>query len=179
MSDFTVRVLTDDDWDLYRTFRLASLAESPDAFAASHDEEQEFGEDVWRERMLRATRLLAEAEGKAVGVASVRRLEDNGGEDHELAEFFGMWVDPDRRGKGIGVKLMRAAVGIARSMGSDELVYWVSTDNGPGVAFASSYGFRTTDARRLMKDAQDDEDEMLMVLPLADTPNPSSADLDD
>ena len=148
MSDITVRVLTDDDWELYKTFRLKALADSPDAFAASHEDEAEFGEDVWHERMNRATRLLAERAGDYVGVASVRRIDPQ--DDRESAEFFGMWVDPDRRGQGIGVQLVSAGCAIARSMGCDDLAYWVSTDNGPAVAFASSYGFRTTDERRPM-----------------------------
>lgn len=175
MSEISVRVLTEDDWQLYRTFRLAALQESPDAFAATHDDEASFPEQAWHERMLRATRLLAERDGEYVGVASVRRLDDAEDDDRALAEFFGMWVDPARRGGGIGVQLMRAGVSIARTMGCDQLAYWVSTDNGAAVAFASSYGFRTTDARRPMvakgTDVADDADEeMMMILPLANDP---------
>lgn len=185
MSEISVRVLTEDDWQLYRTFRLAALKESPDAFAATHDDEASFPETAWQERMQRATRLLAERDDEYVGVASVRRLGPAEDDDRDFAEFFGMWVDPAKRGGGIGVQLMRAGVSIARSMGCDQLVYWVSTDNGAAVAFASSYGFRTTDSRRLMAaqgqtpDADADE-EMMMILPLADDPGRvASSTIDD
>ncbi|AKT51186.1 GNAT family N-acetyltransferase [Arsenicicoccus sp. oral taxon 190] len=175
MTELTVRVLTDDDWDLYKSFRLAALQDSPDAFAATYEDEHAFGDEVWHDRMERATRLLAELEGQQVGVASVRAQAPREGTDDAMAEFFGMWVHPDHRGRGVAVELVRAAAGIARSMDCRHLSYWVSTDNGPAVAFASAYGFRVTDTRRPMvargqEPDEDADDEMMMILPLADDP---------
>ena len=44
-----------------------------------------------------------------------------------------------------------AAARVGREVGLKQLVYWVGTDNGRAVAFASSFGFRPTDDRRPMR----------------------------
>ncbi|WP_392467383.1 GNAT family N-acetyltransferase [Arsenicicoccus cauae] len=175
MTELTVRVLTDDDWELYRTIRLAALKESPDAFAATYDEERDFSDDLWHERMARATRLVAEGADGPLAVASVRAQAPRDGTDDAMAELFGIWVRPEHRGQHVAVELVRAASGIARSMDCRHLSYWVGTDNGPAVAFASSYGFRVTDTRRPMvarghQPTEEDDAEMMMILPLADDP---------
>lgn len=175
MTDVTVRVLTDDDWELYKSFRLAALMESPEAFAASYADEEAFDDEEWHDRMRRATRLLAEVGDKQVAVCSVRAQAPREGTDDEMAELFSIWVKPDHRQRGIAYELVRAAAGIARSMDCRHLSYWVGTDNGPAVAFASAYGFRVTDTRRPMaargqEPDEDAEDEMMMILPLADDP---------
>ncbi|BDZ56703.1 ribosomal protein S18 acetylase RimI-like enzyme [Barrientosiimonas humi] len=182
MTAITVRVLGDDDWQIYRDIRLAALEESPDAFAASREQEQSFDEDFWRQRMGRSRRLVAERDSKPVGVVSVgdvidtEDVDEDGDDTEVVAEIFGLWVTPDLRGKGVAWQLVEAGVQQARAEQRDHVVYWVGTDNGRAVAFASSYGFRPTDARRPMRaqDASDDEDddnlEMAMVYPLGGDP---------
>src|SRR5574337_595619 len=90
MSELTVRALTEDDWEAYRAVRLEALRESPEAFVATFEEESALDESVWRERMNRSTRLLAEQDGKPVGIASVGRAETDNG-DEPAAEIFGLW----------------------------------------------------------------------------------------
>ncbi|YAL83767.1 N-acetyltransferase family protein [Dermacoccaceae bacterium W4C1] len=182
MTAITVRALGDDDWQVYRDIRLTALQDSPEAFAASHQTEQEFDEQFWRQRMARSRRLVAEQEGRLVGVVSVgtivdtEDLDENGNATEVLGELFGLWVDPALRGQGVAWKLVQAGVDQARHEERSHVAYWVGVDNGRGVAFASSFGFRPTDARRPMKveDASDDEDdenlEMAMIFPLGGDP---------
>ncbi|WP_018157077.1 GNAT family N-acetyltransferase [Demetria terragena] len=182
MTDISVRALGDDDWQAYRDIRLAALEESPDAFAASHQREKQFDESFWRQRMSRSRRLVAELDGAPVGVVSVGDVVDEADVDQDgdtseaVAELFGLWVSPDLRGKGVAWKLVEAGVNQAREEKLDHVVYWVGIDNGRGVAFASSFGFRPTDSRRPMKAeaASDDEDddnlEMAMIFPLGGDP---------
>ena len=59
MSEITVRALTEDEWETYRTLRLEALQESPDAFVADHATEAAEPEDFWRARMDRSVRLVA------------------------------------------------------------------------------------------------------------------------
>ena len=89
MSDITVRPLGVDDWERYRSVRLIALQESPDAFVASHDEEAAEPEEFWRARMQRSTRLLAERDGQAVGIASVGLADDD---QPEAAQVLGVPV---------------------------------------------------------------------------------------
>jgi GNAT superfamily N-acetyltransferase len=168
MSDVRVRALGEDEWEAYREVRLAALQESPEAFAATLDDEKGYDEDFWRLRMRRSQRLVAEdADGRAVGVASVGQAQDGG---DRVAELFGLWVTPAQRGAGVATKLVQAGADTAREQGRSHLAYWVGSDNGRAVAFASGFGFRPTDSRRPMRVqvSEDDEDEIAMVLPLGE-----------
>lgn len=185
MTDITVRPLAEDEWETYRDVRLRALKESPEAFAASVDKEADYGEDFWRQRLTRSRRLIAEEDdGSIVGVVSTSRLQNDESAAH-VSELFGLWVTPELRGTGVAWKLVSSGVDQARRDGFDFIVYWVGTDNGRAVAFASSFGFRPTDSRRPMTDesggngsAPDDEpeDEMAMIYPLGADPGaaPSS-----
>ncbi|MGI8946647.1 MAG: GNAT family N-acetyltransferase [Ornithinimicrobium sp.] len=167
MTEITVRRLTEEDWVDYREVRLRALKESPEAFVASVEEENDFPEERWRDRMRRSQRLLAQRDKDAVGVASIGT---EGTAEDSVGELFGLWVHPDQRGTGVARRLLEAAARTAREDDLHHLVYWVGTDNGRAVAFASSFGFRPTDNRRPMRlrGVEEDEDatEMAMVLPV-------------
>jgi len=175
MSEINVRALGEEDWQQYREIRLAALTESPDAFVATSAEEKEYDEERWRDRMRRSRRLLAERDGVPVGIASLGQSTES---DGNVAELFGLWVSPAERGKGVAWQLVQAGADQAGADGRSHLAYWVGTDNGRAVAFASSFGFRPTDTRRPMRVAseEDGEEEMAMVLPLGADPGsvPSS-----
>ena len=171
MTDVTVRALGEDDWNAFKAIRLAALVDSPDAFAASLEEEQGYPEDFWRLRLRRSVRLLAEetasdSDTTRLGVVSLGEGKD---EDGRVAEIFGLWVAPAARGTGVATKLVEASAERARQDGRSHVSYWVGTDIGRAVAFASGIGFRPTDFRRPMRVASDDgEEEIAMVLPLGD-----------
>jgi GNAT superfamily N-acetyltransferase len=167
MSEISVRPLGEDEWERYRMVRLNALEESPEAFAATLAEEQAYDEAFWRTRMRRSQRLIAEVDDQAVGVASLGHAGDG---NPRVAELFGLWVAPSRRGSGVATLLVQAGADVARAQGRSHLAYWVSTDNGRAVAFASGFGFRPTDSRRQMrvKHGEDDEEELAMVLALGD-----------
>lgn len=164
MSEVTVRALQADDWTIYRELRLAALRDAPDAFSSTFEEEQQFGEELWRERMRRSARLLATVDDEPVGVVSVGSSDEPG-----VAQLFGMWVVPAQRGGGVAWRLTESAADHARSQGSRALQLWVSTDNGRAVAFFSSYGFRPGNARRLTTTAPQVE-EVSMIVPLGADP---------
>ena len=167
MTEIIVRALDEDAWAEYRAIRLAALKESPEAFVATHEEESALDEATWRERMRRSRRLVAEREGSAVGVVSVGRAA---AEEGNAGELFGLWVSPAERGTGVAWQLVQAGADQARADGRSHLAYWVGTDNGRAVAFASSFGFRPSGTRRPMRvqSVEDGEEEIAMVLPLGD-----------
>ena len=176
MTEVTVRSLGEEDWREFKAIRLAALRDSPDAFVASAEDEEGFEEDFWRLRVRRSTRFVAvrldsdgKAEGQPVGVVSLGQGKD---EEGRVAEIFGLWVAPDARGTGVATKLVEASAERARRDGRTHVSYWVGTDNGRAVAFASGIGFRPTDFRRPMRvtpgDGEDDEEEIAMVLALGD-----------
>ena len=171
MNDVNVRPLGEEDWQELRAIRLEALAESPDAFAANLAEEEAYDEDFWKLRLRRSTRLVAEAGGARVGVVSLGEGGESGeskGDGGAVAEIFGLWVRPDARGTGVATKLVEASASRASQDGRTHVAYWVGTDNGRAVAFASGIGFRPTDFRRPMRVVNEDdgEEEIAMVLPL-------------
>ena len=169
MSEITVRALGEEDWQVYRDVRLAALHESPTAFVASRAEEEAFGEPRWRDRLRRSRRLVAERDGSVLGVVSVGEAEEP---NARAAELFGLWVAPEARGTGVAWKLVEAGADQALRDGRSHLTYWVGTDNGRAVAFASSFGFRPGNNRRPMRVASEEDgaEEMAMVLPLGVDP---------
>lgn len=167
MTEIAVRNLTEQDWEQYRSIRLAALRESPEAFVATLTQEESYDESLWRDRMTRARRMVAEVDETPVGVVSIGVLDDA----ENTAELFGLWVDPQWRGKSVAATLVRESAREAAEEGYDNLAYWVGTDNGRAVAFASSFGFRPTGRRRQMRVQSEDgenEEEIAMVLALAE-----------
>ncbi|WP_392543205.1 GNAT family N-acetyltransferase [Oryzobacter telluris] len=165
MAEIEVRPLGVDEWEQYRSVRLTALQESPDAFVASHAEEEAETEEFWKARMQRSVRLLASREGAPVGIASVGVAGDD---QPEAAQLFGLWVTPEARGSGVATALVSAGARTAAEAGKHHLLYWVGTDNGRAVAFASGFGFRPTAERRPMRVRSEDdgEEETAMTLPL-------------
>jgi ribosomal protein S18 acetylase RimI-like enzyme len=165
MVEISVRALGEEEWQQYRDIRLTALEDSPEAFVATFAQEQALDEQAWRERMRRARRLIAELAGSPAGVVSLGAGDPEFGHTGEL---FGLWVAPRGRGIGVAWKLVEAGAAQAVADGHRHLGYWVGTDNGPAVAFASSFGFRPTGKRRPMRVANETEgaEETVMVLPL-------------
>lgn len=161
-----MRVLDEAEWHIYRRIRLSSLESDPEAFAAGLDEEQEYDEELWRARMRRSRRLLAERGEDEVGVASVGQARDEDGMAEGVAELFGMWVRPQDRGTNVAAELVTAAASQARRDGFRQLRLWVSTDNGRAIGFYSGYGFRPGDERRPMV-TDESVEEIAMVMPLS------------
>ena len=64
--------------------------------------------------------------------------------------------------------LVTAGARVARVSGNSHLMYWVGSDNGRAVAFASGFGFRPTGLRRPMRvvSEEDGAEEVAMILPL-------------
>jgi ribosomal protein S18 acetylase RimI-like enzyme len=169
MSEINVRALGEDDWQQYRDIRLAALREAPEAFVATREQEEALDEKMWRERLRRTRRLVAERDGSPLGVVSLGQAEEPYA---GAGELFGLWVAPEARGTGVAWKLVEAGAAQALLDGRSHLSYWVGTDNGRAVAFASSFGFRPGATRRPMRvtNEEDGAEEMAMVLPLGVDP---------
>ena len=170
MEDIKIRLLGEDEWQLYREVRLAALADAPGAFVARFDDEASCDEEFWRERMARADRIVAEREDKPVGLVGLG-LHD---EDPETGEVFGLWTAPTVRGQRVARGLVSTAARKATEDGCRLLYFWAGSDNASAVGFASSFGFRPTSKRRPVRVAngttQTEADEVAMVLPLAPDP---------
>ena len=168
MSEISVRVLGEDDWDAYRQVRLAALQESPQAFVATYAEQAARPEQYWRDCMVRARRLLAERDGAPVGVASVEMIDG----EPQAADFRDLWVTPEARNTGVASRLVQTAADQAIQDGCTRLYYWVSTENGRAIGFGINAGFRLTSQRRTTRIENNEfgDQEIALVMSLANDP---------
>jgi GNAT superfamily N-acetyltransferase len=125
-SNIVVRRLGPDDWELYREVRFAALRESPWAFSSTLTREQQFSEEVWRER-LHANCIAVAFRGdddvpRAVGVVG-------GYVGEHGPELVSMWVSPDARASGAADALIHEVCGWAAEEGHVTLALWVVESN--------------------------------------------------
>jgi len=140
----TIRPMGPDDWQLYKSVRLAALADAPYAFTttlASVLERSDAGWDVLtRERAAKPDDVtyFAFAGDQPCGMAAcvVRG---------ELAEMFAVWVAPQFRRSGAGRMLVEFARAWAVEHGAEQLRVSVYLENPGAIAFYRKLGFHDTD----------------------------------
>jgi GNAT superfamily N-acetyltransferase len=119
----TIRRIEPGDAAVLREVRLRMLLIDPSSFASSHADEAALEEAHWAERARAlstgedGTQLLALDAGGPVG--SVVAIRD----EHEPALFhvYAMWVAPERRGAGLGARLLSAAEAWIADAGGNEV----------------------------------------------------------
>ncbi|MFI0822174.1 GNAT family N-acetyltransferase [Streptomyces sp. NPDC021098] len=132
-----LRVLTADDWPLWREVRLAALTDAPHAFRSTLADWHRGGEERWRARleMPGAFHVVAVREGRAVGVAGGVPAEDG------VRRLQSVWVGPAARGHGVGDRLIAAVEGWARRTGGTTLKLSVIPGNEAAIALYRRNGF--------------------------------------
>jgi predicted GNAT family acetyltransferase len=127
-----LRRISPDDWAVLRDVRLRALADSPDAFGSTLEREQDFDEKEWRRRLVRPV-WVVEAGGRPVAMAGV--FSNDG-----ALQVWGMWTDPEHRGRGHARALLDALVGEAVDEGRAVALH-VNLANPGARAFYEGYGF--------------------------------------
>ncbi len=156
-----------DQWTRYREVRLAALKESPEAFSSTLEREQEFGDQLWRDRLAANVTLLAWLDDQPVGTVTVLSTEiapTHGftGAQHLVA----MWVSPSARRLGVGARLVTAAADSAKAAGAPALLLWVVETNDAARTLYERHDFRSTGIREAYPN-QPGVWEQLMVRELA------------
>jgi len=135
-----LRVLTADDWPLWRDARLAALTEAPHAFKARLADWHRGGEEQWRARaeLPGSCNVVALLDGRLAGMA--RGVPGEAG----AYELRSVWVGPAARGRGAGDLLVAAVERWARQSGATVLRLSVLPGNEPAVALYRRNGFLDT-----------------------------------
>ena len=133
-----IRPTTEEDWEVLREIRLASLLDAPRAFGVTYAAAAANTEAQWRDRA--AGRgpgrfVLAFSDGVAVGMA--------GAGVSSASEFnlIAMWVRPGHRGAGVAVGLVEAVKEHAKARGHSHVFLDVALENERAVAFYRKLGF--------------------------------------
>ncbi|WP_417788021.1 GNAT family N-acetyltransferase [Stutzerimonas xanthomarina] len=143
MSKFEIKILTPENWELYKLARLNSLRESPDSFGSTHDQEAVLSDSEWQSRLdlklrdIDALPLVAEMDGQPVGIAWGFIHKPN----LQVAHIYQMWISPEFRGKGIAKSLLLKIQAWAIARGCGLMALAVTTSNEAAVNLYRTFGF--------------------------------------
>ncbi|WP_375772684.1 GNAT family N-acetyltransferase [Archangium gephyra] len=166
-----IRTLLPAEAAAFWSLRLRALREHPECFASSAEEEENVPLDVVRARLdsqSPATNLVIGAfvDDKLVGMTGLRR--DTFRKAAHKARIWGMYVASESQSRGIGRRLLEAAIDAARKMGGVEQVHLeVMVDNTHARALYRALGFQSYGLeKRALRIGETYVDEELMYLAL-------------
>lgn len=144
MEKAEVRLLTGNDATQYRRVRLQALSEHPEAFGSSAEDfavrPLEEIADRLRNQSQGFSLFGAFAGGELVGLVGFGR--DSGLKVRHRGGIYQMYVTPAQRGRGLGWRLLEAAVAYARQLpGLEEINLAVTIGNGPARRLYERFGF--------------------------------------
>ena len=134
-----------DGWQRVRTLRLRALADAPDAFWMTLQEERAKDGSRWLRQLARrdAATFIAHEDGRDAGLAVGAPHHEHAGD----AGLYAVWVAPEARGRRVGELLISAVIDWARSAGYQRLRLDVGDSNEPAVRLYARHGFRPTGTR--------------------------------
>jgi GNAT superfamily N-acetyltransferase len=139
----SIRRLEPTEWRAYRELRLRGLADAPDAFGSTLAAESEKPDEHWIERLTTGGAppwnlpLVADSGDELVGLVW-GRIDPAA---TRTANIFQMWVAPERRGQGLGARLVDAVVTWARESRAREVVLRVTCGDSPALRLYARAGF--------------------------------------
>jgi GNAT superfamily N-acetyltransferase len=139
-STLSVRRCGPDDWPGLRAIRLEALADTPDAYGSTYEENARWSDAQWKNAATNRLYYLAERDGRVVGMVSGGFNDGYPG----TRWLYGMYVTPSERGTGTAALLVGAIADWAKSEGVDEMYLHVTTSVARARAFYEKVGFRAT-----------------------------------
>jgi RimJ/RimL family protein N-acetyltransferase len=103
--NISIRQLTENDWRELAQIRLTALQTDPRVFGSNYELESKFTEIDWRSRLQSADSaiFMIFEDDEPVGMTGVSVYRED--ETNKTAIFWGSWLAPHARGKGLS-KLM-------------------------------------------------------------------------
>jgi GNAT superfamily N-acetyltransferase len=150
--DVTIRAIGGEEWPLWRELRLRALADSPDAFRSTLEEESSQPDEWWAEIIgttaehPRGGLWVATVHGEPAGIL-FGRIDPA----YTTLHVGAMWVAPEFRSHGVGPRLVEAAVDWAKGSGVSLAELWVTEGNARAAAFYQRHGFRPADDTQALR----------------------------
>lgn len=138
-----IRRLGPDDANAYRELRLRALREHPEAFTSSYEEAAVQPIGMTQQRLAGPSQKLWGAfEGETlcamIGLDMETRIKNR-----HKATLVGMYVAPERAGRGVGHALVEAALQEARACAVELVVLTVTQGNSEAAKLYERCGFRS------------------------------------
>ncbi|MBV9812189.1 MAG: GNAT family N-acetyltransferase, partial [Acetobacteraceae bacterium] len=127
-----------DDVAEYRRIRLAALTDAPDAFGSSFEIEREQPETAYRERLVSSVVCGGYIGTEIVGMAGLAR--EDGPKRRHKAMLWGVYVQPQARGRGIATALLGELLRTADA-DVEQVLLTVVSDNAVAIALYRTLGF--------------------------------------
>ncbi len=145
MHPLDIRPIPPDDADRYRALMLEAYASHPDAFTSSVDERRALPIAWWTRRLdggpSAPERLLGAFVGERLA-GSIGVGFDAREKARHKATLFGLYVPAPDRGRGIGRRLVEAAIDLARARPGIRVLQLTVTEGNDGAeALYRSCGF--------------------------------------
>jgi RimJ/RimL family protein N-acetyltransferase len=108
--DVSIRQLTENDWREFSQIRLKALQSDPNVFGSNYEMESQMTEAEWRMRFhpIDAAIFLVFENDTPIGTACVAVDRDD--PTKKVALFWGSWLAPQFRGKGLSELLYKARI---------------------------------------------------------------------
>jgi ribosomal protein S18 acetylase RimI-like enzyme len=162
-SHIEITKATQTDWDRVRAVRLAALADSPDSFLRSLDEESSRPQSWWVDRLSseQATTFIHDHEHPSgiISLASYGEPPDCG--------IYSVWVSPAYRGAQLSDRLVTAAIAHARAEKFTRILLDVGASNRAAIRLYERHGFVPTGATSTFPPPRSHIVEIQMALSLA------------
>ncbi|GJM27473.1 MAG: N-acetyltransferase [Cyclobacteriaceae bacterium] len=147
----SIEQLTTKHTHRFRTIRLASLKDSPEAFKSTYFEMMLLPDEVWKQQLANLATFVAVENHQDVGV--IRCAEDR--ENPNAAHLYSLWVSVDYRGLGVAEELIGAVLKWARAKGLEKVILNVVESNRPAISLYRKVGFGFTGGSKLISGRQD------------------------
>ena len=141
-----VRRIRPDEGEVLHDIRLASLGDSPSAFASTHAAESALPATHWSQRAADTALgtdsaiFLALDDDQAVGIVGAFRTALGS----TVVRLGAMWTAPAHRGGGVGRRLVDAVLEWAGQCRASEIELWVTEGNAAALSLYESAGFVMT-----------------------------------
>ena len=138
-----IRRLDAHDAPAYRAMRLRALAEYPEAFTSSFEEESAKGDDWYERRLESASQTFwgLFEEGELAGMVGLER--ETKAKARHKAKVVGMYMAQEHAGRGLGRQLVDRLIREARQEGIELLVLTVTEGNVQASNLYERCGFRS------------------------------------
>ena len=110
----SIRQLNESDWRVFSQIRLKALQTDPLVFGSTYEKESQFVESDWRERLQAndSAIFMLFAEETPIGITGVSVFRDD--PTKRTAIFWGSWLAPEFRGKGLSDLMYKARINWAK-----------------------------------------------------------------
>lgn len=159
-----IKLLTKEDWMIWKSFRLDSLKDSPESFGTSLDEDLNLLDADWQNSLIKSDIFGAFVDKTLVSCIGFYSL--NSVKTRHRGVIWGTYVRPEYRKKGIASTLIQAVINHAKSH-VIQLHLSCVTNNLIAVALYQKHGFKIYGTEpRALKIGDTFLDEYLMILEL-------------